>query len=116
MDEDTCPEIGLAIQNHFKAIDVRMGKRKHSKHRQSLVSLSRRHSLVQMTDNLEIDGPSPIRRISLSNSMKSTTECGTNNSAKVSLKNKLNKFVLKVKWFISNTVIKKSIFRRHGTS
>lgn len=65
MDEDSCPELGLSIQNHFKAIDVRMGKAKHSKHRQSLVTLSRRHSMVQMLDNLELDGPSPIRRISL---------------------------------------------------
>lgn len=65
MDEDSCPELGLSIQNHFKAIDVRMGKAKHSKHRQSLVTLSRRHSMVQMLDNLELDGPTPIRRISL---------------------------------------------------
>lgn len=62
MDDDSCPEIGLALQNHFQAIDVRMGKAKHSKHRQSLVTLSRRHSMVQMLDNLDLDGPSPVRR------------------------------------------------------
>lgn len=62
MDEDSCPELSLAIQNHFKAIDLKMGKGgKHSKHRQSLVTLSRRHSMVQMLDNLELDGPSPLR-------------------------------------------------------
>lgn len=39
-----------------------MGKGgRHSKHRQSLVTLSRRHSMVQMLDNLELDGPSPLR-------------------------------------------------------
>lgn len=71
MDDDLCPEIGLAIQNHFQAIDVRMGKAKHSKHRQSLVTLSRRHSMVQMLDNLDLDGPSPVRRrISIANPAK----------------------------------------------
>lgn len=60
MGEDECPELGLTLQNHFRAIDVRMGKAKHSKHRQSLVTLSRRHSMVQMLgkckyfDSLEI--------------------------------------------------------------
>lgn len=67
MGEDECPELGLTLQNHFRAIDVRMGKSKHSKHRQSLVTLSRRHSMVQMLENLELDGPTPMRRISLSN-------------------------------------------------
>ncbi|XP_053673374.1 snake venom 5'-nucleotidase [Anopheles nili] len=62
VDDDAAPELGLAIQNHFKAIDVRMGKCHHTKHRQSLVTLSRRHSMVQMLENLELDGPSPIRR------------------------------------------------------
>lgn len=39
-----------------------MGKSgKHSKHRQSLVTLSRRHSIVQMLENLELDGPTPLR-------------------------------------------------------
>lgn len=66
MGEDECPELGLTLQNHFRAIDVRMGKSKHSKHRQSLVTLSRRHSMVQMLENLELDGPTPTRRISLS--------------------------------------------------
>lgn len=71
MDEDSCPEIGLAIQNHFHAIDVHLGKAKHSKHRQSLVTLSRRHSMVQMLDNVDLDGPSPVRRrISIANTPK----------------------------------------------
>jgi len=62
MDEDACPELGLAIQNHFKAIDTKLGKSgHHTKHRQSLVTLSRRHSIVQMLDNLELDGPNPLR-------------------------------------------------------
>lgn len=68
MSEDECPELGLTLQNHFRAIDIRMGKSKYSKHRQSLVTLSRRHSMIQMLDNLELDGPTPMRRISLSNS------------------------------------------------
>lgn len=72
MDDDECPELGLAIQNHFHAINVRLGKAKHSKHRQSLVTLSRRHSMVQMLEDLDLDGPSPVRRrISLTNQPKS---------------------------------------------
>lgn len=71
VDDESCPEIGLAIQNHFQAIDMRMGKAKHSRHRQSLVTLSRRHSMVQMLENVDLDGPSPVRRrISLSNTPK----------------------------------------------
>ncbi|GFG38259.1 hypothetical protein Cfor_01900 [Coptotermes formosanus] len=64
---DECPELGRAIQNHFQAIDIRLGKTKrHSKHRQSLVTLSRRHSLVKMLDGIggELDGPPPLRRSS----------------------------------------------------
>ncbi|XP_050073138.1 trifunctional nucleotide phosphoesterase protein YfkN [Anopheles maculipalpis] len=62
MADDAAPELGLAVQNHFKAIDVRLGKIHHTKHRQSLVTLSRRHSMVQMLENMELDGPTPIRR------------------------------------------------------
>ncbi|XP_069676582.1 mannosylglucosyl-3-phosphoglycerate phosphatase isoform X2 [Periplaneta americana] len=67
VDEEECPELGRAIQNHFQAIDIRLGKtRRHSKHRQSLVTLSRRHSLVKMLDGAggELDGPPPLRRAS----------------------------------------------------
>lgn len=69
MDEEATPEIGLAIQNHFKAIEMKMGKGRHSKHRQSLVTLSRRHSMIQMLDNLELDGPSPARKVSIQKSV-----------------------------------------------
>ncbi|KAJ8926041.1 hypothetical protein NQ315_009896 [Exocentrus adspersus] len=63
--EGECPELGLAVQNHFTAINMRLGKtKKHSKHRQSLVTLSRRHSLVKMLDCSELDGPPPLRRAS----------------------------------------------------
>ncbi|KAI4468300.1 nucleotidase-related [Holotrichia oblita] len=65
MHEDECPELGLAIQNHFQAINIRQGKtKKHSKHRQSLVTLSRRHSLVKTLEGAELDGPPPLRRLS----------------------------------------------------
>lgn len=47
MDDETTPEIGNAVRNHFKSIEVKMGRAKHSKHRQSLVMLSRRHSTMQ---------------------------------------------------------------------
>ncbi|XP_053618466.1 snake venom 5'-nucleotidase isoform X2 [Plodia interpunctella] len=64
VSEDMCPEIGMAVQNHFAAIAVRSGKARPSKHRQSLVTLSRRHSLVKMLDGSELDGPPPLRRAS----------------------------------------------------
>ncbi|XP_060807227.1 snake venom 5'-nucleotidase isoform X1 [Amyelois transitella] len=66
VSEDMCPEIGMAVQNHFAAIAVRSGKARPSKHRQSLVTLSRRHSLVKMLDGSELDGPPPLRRASSS--------------------------------------------------
>ncbi|VVC86374.1 unnamed protein product [Leptidea sinapis] len=62
VSDDMCPEIGMAIQNHFSAIRMRTGRSKHSKHRQSLVTLSRRHSLVKMLENSSLDGPPPLRR------------------------------------------------------
>ncbi|KOB66064.1 putative 5'-nucleotidase [Operophtera brumata] len=43
-----CLEIGMAIQNHFAAINVRTGKARPSKHRQSLVTLSRRYTHYNM--------------------------------------------------------------------
>ncbi|CAH1162955.1 unnamed protein product [Phaedon cochleariae] len=65
VNEGECPELGLTVQNHFTAINIRLGKsKKHSKHRQSLVTLSRRHSLVKMLDNNDLDGPPPLRRAS----------------------------------------------------
>lgn len=84
MDEDACPELGLALQNHFKAIDIRMGKNgRHTHHRQSLVTLSRRHSMVQMLENLELDGPNPIRLHHPPPSLKTFDMPPLNNSAKV---------------------------------
>ncbi|XP_014242312.1 uncharacterized protein LOC106662621 isoform X2 [Cimex lectularius] len=63
VDEENCLELGLAIQNHFNAIKIRLGKTKQcSKHRQSLVTLSRRHSLVRMLDGGDLDGPTPLRK------------------------------------------------------
>lgn len=49
LPDDMCPEIGLAIQNHFAAIDVRAGRARPSKHRQSLVTLSRRWVAPRLT-------------------------------------------------------------------
>ncbi|XP_068147223.1 mannosylglucosyl-3-phosphoglycerate phosphatase isoform X1 [Drosophila tropicalis] len=64
MDDDACPELGITLQNHFKAINSRKCGQ-NTKHRQSLVTLSRRHSLVQCLDSLDLDGPSPIRKLSV---------------------------------------------------
>lgn len=77
MDDDSCPELGLTVQNHFKAINMRMGRGGHhqSKHRQSLVTLSRRHSVVQMLDHVDLDGPTPVRK--LSSSISSSTVIAT---------------------------------------
>ncbi|XP_050442414.1 mannosylglucosyl-3-phosphoglycerate phosphatase isoform X2 [Adelges cooleyi] len=67
INEEECPELSLAIQNHFAAIKMRQGKsHRFSKHRQSLVTLSRRHSLVKSMEGNEWEGgPSPLRRGSL---------------------------------------------------
>ncbi|XP_076062141.1 mannosylglucosyl-3-phosphoglycerate phosphatase isoform X2 [Oratosquilla oratoria] len=50
-DEEQCPMLSTAVQNHFRAIQTRMGRsRRNSTHRQSLVLLSRRHSLIRNDD------------------------------------------------------------------
>ncbi|KAK7079008.1 hypothetical protein SK128_013735 [Halocaridina rubra] len=47
-DEEQCPMLSTAVQNHFTAIKTRLGlTRRNSTHRQSLVLLSRRHSLIR---------------------------------------------------------------------
>lgn len=79
--EGECPELGLAIQNHFQAIKMRLGKTKrNSKHRQSLVTLSRRHSLVKMLDGGELDGPPPLRRASTTEAPPSHSHQHTSHS------------------------------------
>ncbi|XP_030369481.1 uncharacterized protein LOC115620395 isoform X2 [Scaptodrosophila lebanonensis] len=70
MDDDACPELGITLKNHFRAINSRKCGQ-NTKHRQSLVTLSRRHSLVQCLDNMDLDGPSPIRKLSVGNHNKS---------------------------------------------
>ncbi|CAH1392702.1 unnamed protein product [Nezara viridula] len=68
VDEESCPELGIVIQNHFEAIKMRLGKcRRVSKHRQSLVTLSRRHSLVKCLDAGDLDGPHPLRKGNIKN-------------------------------------------------
>jgi 5'-nucleotidase len=58
VDEEECPELGRAIQNHFQAIDIRLGKTKrHSKHRQSLVTLSRRYLIMFLLFFVNYDSP-----------------------------------------------------------
>jgi len=81
MDDDACPELGITLQNHFKAINSRKCGQ-NTKHRQSLVTLSRRHSLVQCLDNLDLDGPSPIRKLSVGHHNKSM-DLSHGNSQKV---------------------------------
>ncbi|XP_055387201.1 mannosylglucosyl-3-phosphoglycerate phosphatase isoform X2 [Condylostylus longicornis] len=87
LDEDLAPELGMAIQNHFAAIDTRMGKGRHTKHRQSLVTLSRRHSMIQMLENLELDGPSPIRKLSFSHTSHNSKsiDSGSNSTTRPKL-------------------------------
>ncbi|XP_069183301.1 mannosylglucosyl-3-phosphoglycerate phosphatase isoform X2 [Procambarus clarkii] len=52
-DEEQCPMLSTSIQNHFTAIQSHMGKtRRNSTHRQSLVLLSRRHSLIRHDDDI----------------------------------------------------------------
>ncbi|XP_069950309.1 mannosylglucosyl-3-phosphoglycerate phosphatase isoform X3 [Cherax quadricarinatus] len=54
-DEEQCPMLSTSIQNHFAAIKTRMGKtRRNSTHRQSLILLSRRHSLIRHDDEVPV--------------------------------------------------------------
>lgn len=50
--EEECPELTITIQNHFEAISkILTGKApSHTHHRQSIICLSRRHSLVRQLD------------------------------------------------------------------
>ncbi|KAI5750625.1 hypothetical protein M8J76_017176 [Diaphorina citri] len=68
VDDEDSPELGLAIQNHFEAIKMKTQSKRHTRHRQSLVTLSRRHSLIKSQEG-ELDVPSPIRRASLVSSI-----------------------------------------------
>lgn len=58
VDEEDCPELCTSIQNHFEAIKILTGAGGHhqSRHRQSLICVSRRHSVVKM---YEMGGSSP---------------------------------------------------------
>lgn len=53
IDEENGPTLAYAVQNHFSALAMREGKtRRSSVHHQSLVTLSRKHSIVrQLTDD-----------------------------------------------------------------
>lgn len=64
LTDEESPELCTAIQNHFESIKVLTGAiRRHSRHRQSLVCLSRRHSIVKLYEdsNLQIHR-APLRR------------------------------------------------------
>lgn len=51
VDEDSSPALSTAVQNHFHAIKVFNGSTPtRTKHRQSLVCMSRRHSVVKMIE------------------------------------------------------------------
>lgn len=58
VDEEDCPELCTSIQNHFEAIKILTGTGGHhqTRHRQSLICVSRRHSVVKM---YEMGGASP---------------------------------------------------------
>jgi 5'-nucleotidase len=53
IDEENGPTLAYAVQNHFAALAMREGRtRRSSVHHQSLVTLSRKHSIVrQLTDD-----------------------------------------------------------------
>ncbi|XP_076354101.1 mannosylglucosyl-3-phosphoglycerate phosphatase-like isoform X2 [Tachypleus tridentatus] len=57
LTEEESPELRTAVQNHFESIQVLTGAVHHrTRHRQSLVCVSRRHSVVKMYEdnNLQI--------------------------------------------------------------
>ncbi|GAB6023701.1 hypothetical protein CHUAL_008461 [Chamberlinius hualienensis] len=63
-DDESSPELCTAVQNHFHAIKVFSGiTPSRSRHRQSLVCLSRRHSVVKMWEgSLPSVSAHPLRR------------------------------------------------------
>ena len=52
VDEEDCPELCTSIVNHFEAIKIvtDASHHHHTRHRQSLVAVSRRHSAVKMME------------------------------------------------------------------
>lgn len=59
--EDESPELCIAIQNHFQAVKILTGvSHPRTHHRQSLVCLSRRHSLVRMCE--DVTHRTPLKR------------------------------------------------------
>jgi len=60
VDEEVASMLNTSVQNHFKALQHQGGKfKRQSKHRQSLVTLSRRHSMVR-TQTTEPDTASTL--------------------------------------------------------
>ncbi|CAL1300324.1 unnamed protein product [Larinioides sclopetarius] len=64
LTEEESPELRTAVQNHFEAIKVVTGAVHHkSRHRQSLVCLSRRHSVVKMFEESSVPSArAPLKR------------------------------------------------------
>jgi len=60
VDEEEATMLNTAVQNHFHAIEKLAGKlKRQTKHRQSLVTLSRRHSMARIFDNGDGDSAGP---------------------------------------------------------
>jgi len=78
VDEECAPNLTSSVQNHFQAIQMMTDKnRRLSIHRQSLVTLSRKSSVVkQLTE----DGLIPVSRISPSRSHSPLSEMGKSRS------------------------------------
>ena len=53
--EEECPEMVTSVQNHFEAIKILTGNTRKTHHRQSLVCLSRRTSVVKMHEIGSLD-------------------------------------------------------------
>ncbi|XP_045127274.1 5'-nucleotidase-like isoform X3 [Portunus trituberculatus] len=85
-DEEQCPMLSTAVQNHFTAIQSHLGKsRRNSIHRQSLVLLSRRHSLIRHDDDVPPSargsGHARLGRSTSTDSALSTASSGSISSA-----------------------------------
>lgn len=64
MSDEESPELRTAVQNHFESIKLVTGTIRHrTRHRQSLVCLSRRHSVVKMfEESTQQTSRAPLRR------------------------------------------------------
>ncbi|KAK4310995.1 hypothetical protein Pmani_017489 [Petrolisthes manimaculis] len=97
-DEEQCPMLSTAVQNHFTAIQCHRGKsRRNSTHHQSLILLSRRHSLIRHDEDHPVSPvPRPPRHSTLGRSTSTDSALSTapSSSSTASISSRVNRGTL----------------------